>query len=125
MAYLARTVPRAAIEGPLREFDRLVREAFGAVTGVRATQEQWEQAAMPHAKGGLGIRSVLAHADAAYVALRSVTHDKCIAIVPNHTWEADGTSTELRQAIDRLNQDGAECAIEHSKNSPEQPQQTD
>ena len=107
MAYLARTTPRDPISTVLQEFDTLVRSAFEEITKAKLTTEQCLQAFLPRTEGGLGMRSIYTHADAAYVPSRSATYAKCAAVSPTHAWEAEEIQSHLYDATVRLNADGA------------------
>eukprot|EP00439_Symbiodinium_sp_Y106_P052566 s4152_g7.t1 len=52
----------------LGDFDDMVRTCFSSVTGLHLTAQQWEQAERDLAHAGLGLRSVLRDAPAAYLA---------------------------------------------------------
>ena len=52
----------------LQAFDTLVRDCFSGLTGLHPTDVQWEQVARDLAHAGLGLRSVVRDAPAAYLA---------------------------------------------------------
>ena len=52
----------------LQHFDHLVQKCFSSFTGLHLAPAQWQQAARGLGHAGLGLRSVAAHAPAAYLA---------------------------------------------------------
>ena len=51
----------------LDRFDKAVRDALEGILGSPLTPSQWQQASLPSALGGLGLRSARCHAAAAYL----------------------------------------------------------
>ena len=68
LTHSIRTPPLFSNTAALQEFDTLVRECFCGLTGLHLTDLQWEQAARGLAHSGLGLRSVVRDAAAAYLA---------------------------------------------------------
>ena len=68
LTHSIRTSPLFSNTAALQEFDTLVRECFCGLTGLHLTDLQWEQAARGLAHSGLGLRSVVRDATAAYLA---------------------------------------------------------
>ena len=68
LTHSIRTSPLFSNTAALQEFDTLVRECFCGLTGLHLTDLQWEQAARGLAHSGLGLRSVVRDAAAAYLA---------------------------------------------------------
>ncbi|CAK9061121.1 unnamed protein product [Durusdinium trenchii] len=54
-------------------FDGMLRRSFGDFTGLHLTAEQWIQASLGLAQGGLGLRSTSRHAAATFLASRAST----------------------------------------------------
>jgi hypothetical protein len=73
IAYSLRTCPTQLIENVLRRFDDLQREALSVIVGHPLHDASWSQASLPINMGGMGIRSAVCHAPAAYIASRSST----------------------------------------------------
>lgn len=63
-----RCCPFPTSSGALAHFDHLVRTCFSSFTGLHLTPSQWKQATRGLGHAGLGLRSVAAHAPAAYLA---------------------------------------------------------
>ena len=101
---MTRTTPRDHIAEHLKEFDNLYKATFEAISTIAVSERQWMQAKLSSSKAGLGMRSLYEHADASYVASRSLTHDSCIAIVSSHKWEAEDETSPLNKAMRRLNE---------------------
>jgi hypothetical protein len=49
-------------------FDGIIRDSLGIILGKPLTDRQWTQASLPVSLGGLGIRSAVAHATAAFLS---------------------------------------------------------
>ena len=57
-----------------------MQRCFGDLTGIHLNASQWRQAARGVAQAGLGLRSCLAHAPAAYLASLGASMDACADI---------------------------------------------
>ena len=68
----------------LPEFDDLVRECFSSLTGLHLTASQWEQAARGLSQAGLGLRSVVKDAPAAYLASVGGCAQSCRELDPGY-----------------------------------------
>ncbi|CAE7834746.1 unnamed protein product, partial [Symbiodinium necroappetens] len=68
MVHSMRCNPPCAQATALATFDGLVQRCFGDLTGIHLNAAQWPQAARGVAQAGLGLRSCLTHAPAAYLA---------------------------------------------------------
>ena len=66
--YTLRTVDTTSHGHLLRKFDRQTREALTCILGAPLGQRQWDQAKLPVALGGLGLRGAEDHAPGAYAA---------------------------------------------------------
>ena len=99
--YMTRTTPAAGCSGALATFDRELRIAYERIVGHSVSDEQWAQAAKPTRKGGLGMRSAPAVADAAYYASRAAAWERCEAIWPDFSKLIDDP---VREAESRINQ---------------------
>ena len=64
------------------DFDSALRSAFSSLTGLHLDGSQWAQAARGFGQAGLGLRSVLADAPAAYLASVGGCADLCAAVEP-------------------------------------------
>jgi len=102
MMYQARTTPPSAIRGALAEFDSMVRRAFESVVGSALAEEEWTQATLGTAHGGLGLRRIGDHAAAAYVSSRAATFGCCKMANAEFCWEAGEEGTALALAIEEL-----------------------
>ena len=69
VSYLARTCPTSPSSLNLWEsFDGLIRDSTNRILGTSLSDNSWLQAQMAVVKGGLGLRSALRHASAAFLA---------------------------------------------------------
>lgn len=69
ITHLMRTIPPDLSEAGAKEFDQHLRSAAASILGLTScTASQWQQATLPVAKGGLGLRSALAHSAASFIA---------------------------------------------------------
>ena len=72
--FMLRAVNTAHHQEQLTEFDSIIRGALSRILGSPLTDEQWEQASLPVATGGLGLRSAVDHAPTAHaVSCRSAS----------------------------------------------------
>ena len=103
MKYLARTTPiRHCLPG-LVAFDSALRDAFCASTGLALDPQAWKQAQLPVASGGLGLRSAVDFADAAYIGSRLLVLERCHALWTPAAWDGSDGGNELGLAIARCN----------------------
>ena len=84
-------------------FDAAVHSALSQLTGIRIDASQWEQAGFALRDGGLGLRPAVAAADAAYLASRSVTHARCLALRVGHRWDGHIPGSWIAEATARCN----------------------
>jgi hypothetical protein len=68
LVYACRTCSSQLIIGMLQRFDKAVRRSLALICGRTLSAPQQQQASWPIRRGGLGLRSVLRHADAAFLA---------------------------------------------------------
>jgi len=68
VAHLTQTVPPSLFREAGTVFDEGLRKAFAGISTVIPTDKAWLQCTLPTTTGGLGLRSSVAHAPAAYVA---------------------------------------------------------
>ena len=64
--FMLRAVNTAHHQEQLSEFDSIIQGALSCILGSPLTDEQWEQASLPVATGGLGLRSAVDHAPTAH-----------------------------------------------------------
>ena len=114
VVHLVRTTPKDYIEPLLERFDGLQRSTLERIVGLSLSDQQWTQAQFPilpnsklevaEAGAGLGLRSSLQHADAAYVSSRRVTRTDCAALYNNCTWDRGSASIDehLVTSLQRL-----------------------
>ena len=84
LTHSVRCCPLFGGAADLQEFDALVQECFSSLTGLHLTALQWEQATrgLPHA--GLGLRSVVRDAPAAYLASVGGCVQACRELDPDY-----------------------------------------
>eukprot|EP00662_Eupelagonemidae_sp_cell21_P057168 gene57168-biopygen107387 len=94
MSWTVRTTPLTRMtdaglrSDTLATFDGHVRHTFEKITSFALQQQEWDVAMLPTRQGGVGLRSTLQHADAAYVSSRRSTFELCCTMDPNFCWEA-------------------------------------
>ena len=64
--FMLRAVNTTDHQEPLSKFDSIIRGAICRILGSPLTDEQWAQASLPAAMGGLGLRSAVDHAPTAH-----------------------------------------------------------
>ena len=113
--YNMRTTRPDWIASALAQSDAALRETFQACTGLVLTETQLEQAALPLARGGLGLRSAARHAQSAYLSSRTATRSLCRLIDPSFVWEgavAGGALEAARVTFNSLVADDAKLSHE-------------
>ena len=91
MVHMARSTPPSLVAEALGIFDLDIRRCFTECTSVDIPDVAWQQAQLSPSRGGLGLRSLLHHSSACFIA--SIGHSG-IAIGENH---------HLEQSIDEFN----------------------
>ena len=91
MVHMARSAPPSLVAEALGIFDLDIRRCFTECTSVDVSDVAWQQAQLSPSRGGLGLRSLLHHSSACFIA--SIGHSG-IAIGENH---------HLEQSIDEFN----------------------
>ena len=74
-----------------------------AITGLLVNESQWGQASRGLKFGGLGLRCPARHANAAYVASCTQTHDLCSQLDSCFVWDGANSNTQLGQGLQALN----------------------
>ena len=87
MVYSLRVVPPSFQREALQSFDDQVRACFEEFTCLHPDDRQWTQATLSTDSGGLGLRCLSKHADAAHLASRSRCFELCRQLDPAHTFE--------------------------------------
>ena len=64
--FMLRSVNTIDHQEPLLQFDSIIRGALSAILGSPLTDDQWCQASLPTAMGGLGLRCAVDHAPVAH-----------------------------------------------------------
>ena len=91
MVHMTRSAPPSLVAEALGIFDLDIRRCFTECTSVDVSVVAWQQAQLRPSRGGLGLRSLLHHSSACFIA--SIGHSG-IAIGENH---------HLEQSIDEFN----------------------
>ena len=104
LEYLVRTTPRKDCQSGLQVFDEAIRAAHERILGKSTSETDWRQLRLPTRFAGLGLRSALSTADAAYFASRTVTYDRCVNIYPGYGLSDSVEDECLTAAIQRINQ---------------------
>ena len=64
--FMLRAVNTTDHQEQLSKFDSIIRGALSRILGATLTDDQWAQASLPVAMGGLGLRSAADHASTAH-----------------------------------------------------------
>jgi len=99
MVFSLRVVPASFHTEAIEAFDAHVRACFESFTCLHPDVEQWSQATLSTMKGGLGLRSLAKHSNAAFLASRSSCLSLCRELDPAHTFQF---SDDLQPAPERL-----------------------
>ena len=94
MVYSIRAVPASYHADALRTFDAHVRSCFEQFTCLHPDEEQWTQATLSPASGGLGLKSLAKHSHAAYLASRSSCFELCKQLDPARTFQSVDDGSE-------------------------------
>ena len=105
MVFSIRAVPASFHAEALHAFDAQVRACFEQFTCLYPDDEQWMQATLPTASGGLGLRSIAKHSHAAFLASRRSCFELCQELDPSHSLlSGDGSEpSPERLALDAFN----------------------
>ena len=68
LVHLARNTPPLLVNEAFAQFDDCVQQCFSECTAVDASAATWQQAQLSLKRGGLGLRSLIYHSPAAYIA---------------------------------------------------------
>ena len=68
LVHLARSTPPSLISDGLALFDADIRHCFSEFTGIDTADTEWLQVQLSLGRGGLGLRSLVLHSPAAYLA---------------------------------------------------------
>jgi len=108
MVFSIRAVPASFHVEAVKSFDDAVRACFEQFTCLHPDEEQWTQATLSTDSGGLGLRSLAQHSNAAFLASRASCFDLCKQLDPEHTFmSSDGSAP----APERLAFDGFNGAV--------------
>jgi len=68
LVFLMHTLPPEWITEQLKEFDKMIRDAFTTIFGVQARDNTWKEMVLSTLRGGLSLHTTYTHASAAYLA---------------------------------------------------------
>ena len=88
MNYIVRTTPHTHCSTALAHFDTAVQSALCSSTGLPLGDVELTQASFAVKQGGLGLRSSMDIAAAAYLGSRSATHECCAELRCGHRWDS-------------------------------------
>ena len=100
-----RTVDTTPFLPLLEEFDHITREALVRILGSPVTDQQWQQAKLPVAMGGLGLRAAVDHAPAAYVSSFLSSKSLVSQLLSN---------TQQQAEVDEAELDGAQADLDEA-----------
>ena len=101
MVFSIRVVPASYHTEALRSFDAQVRAAFEQFTCLQPDDEQWAQATLSTNGGGLGLRSLTTHSQAAFLASRSSCLNLCRELDPAHVFHSSDGSAVAPERLAR------------------------
>ena len=102
LMYSIRTTPAISQSTGLRNFDSAVFGAFSSLTQLYPREVDWNRAQWCTSAGGLGLRSVVDHADAAFAASISSTLPLQAAIFPRMSADDVMTAAPYQAALAAL-----------------------
>ena len=105
MVFSIRAVPASFHADAVNSFDAHVRTCFEQFSCLFPNDDQWTQASLGTEEGGLGLRSLARHSQAAFLASRTGCFDFCKSLDEAHTFESPagaGPAPE-RVALDAYN----------------------
>ena len=102
LLHTMRCCPPSGQPQALAHFDTLVQQCFSAFTGIHCSPGQWAQAARGLGLAGLGLRSTLAHAPAAYLASVGACDAQCRDLDPAYPTDLTA-SPHVLTAVHTLN----------------------
>ena len=118
LVHSMRTTPPRLQSTSLSHFDNDVRSTFCSVTSLLPNNEQWSQACRGLKYAGLGLRSTLQHAPAAYLASVTASSPLCKTLDNSYEANLEDLTSEVAQALEQVNN-----ALQHDKRfSPETAQ---
>ena len=89
MVHLLRTSPTWKASEELASFDRTVRQALQNICNIRLDDTMWSQAALPTAKGGLGVRQAVDLALPAFLGSTHATEQLVLSLLSEAELTAD------------------------------------
>eukprot|EP00754_Rhynchopus_humris_P002073 Rhum_TRINITY_DN11163_c1_g1::Rhum_TRINITY_DN11163_c1_g1_i1::g.42832::m.42832 len=93
LVFYMRSLGHCGARAYLERFDAAVLETLCSIIGApdgQLSESVRMQAALGIRRGGLGVRRVAEHAEAAALAAASGTFDLCVQLDPAFTWDAEG-----------------------------------
>ena len=102
MVFALRVTPPTLLGQAPANFDNEVRGCPEQLCTGPLPDQAWQQASLCTSAGGLGLRSAVAHAAAAYVASLAAVQDMCGELDPGFRRDWDGSG--FRSAADAVNQ---------------------
>ena len=115
LVHSMRCNPPGVQQHALATFDQMVRTCFGGLTGLHLTASQWQQAGRSLAHAGLGLRSTVQHAPAAYLASLGSSLSACAELdsgfSPVEVLTAPGALDALRSLNSQLD-GGSQLCLE-------------
>ena len=103
MLHSMRCNPAAAQTIALDMFDGMLRRSFGEFTGLHLTTEQWLQASLGLAHGGLGLRSTSKHSTAAFLASWASTLSSAAELDAGFSLSEAKACPDISAALDAFN----------------------
>ena len=99
LLYSIRVVPSHFHAQALHGFDAQVRACFEQFTCLHPEGDHWTQATLPTSSGGLGLRSVAQHSNAAFLASRTSCYELCRELDPAHTLQSTDGSVPAPERV--------------------------
>ena len=104
LMYTLRTCVPSSLQQAYARFDDIQREAADDIIGFPLTDSAWAQATLPVSMGGLGLKSAVAHAPAAYLSSLVQSKDVVDKLLPSfsHRHDLDASLSIFRAAVTSL-----------------------
>ena len=97
----------------MEAFDPAIHDTFCEMTGLTTDALAWEQATLPASSGGLGLRSSVLLADAAYIGSRHATLECCATLWPLFCWDGGLPGTDLHATLERYRASIADVGLQY------------
>ena len=103
LVFSLRVVPHQNHTAALQCFDDAVRDCIESFLCCSFTNSEWSLASLSTKMGGLGVRSVVHHSPAAFLASQIACHNLCIKLDPHHICNIADQQSDSHAALRDFN----------------------